>query len=64
MIGTTEILVISGVIVLLFGATAIPKFFRSMGRAKAEFKKGVKEAEAENEENNEKTENDVSSKEQ
>jgi len=57
MIGTTEILIISGVVVLLFGATAIPKFFRSMGQAKAEFKKGVKEAEAENAEDNEKIEN-------
>ena len=57
MIGTTEILIISGVIVLLFGSTAIPKFFRSMGKAKAEFKKGIKETEAENAENNDKTEN-------
>ncbi len=47
MIGTTEILIISGVVVLLFGATAIPKFFRSMGKAKAEFKKGIKDTEAE-----------------
>ena len=43
MIGTTEILIIVGVLVLLFGATAIPKLARSIGKARAEFEKGVKE---------------------
>ncbi len=43
MIGTTEILIIAGVLVLLFGATAIPKLARSIGKARAEFEKGVKE---------------------
>jgi len=43
MIGTTEILIIVGVVVLLFGATAIPKLARSIGKARAEFEKGVKE---------------------
>jgi sec-independent protein translocase protein TatA len=42
-LNTTEILVIVGVIILLFGATAIPKFARSIGRAKSEFKKGLRE---------------------
>ncbi len=50
MLGTTEIIIIGGVIVLLFGASAIPKFFRSMGKAKSEFEKGVKEARLEEEE--------------
>ncbi len=62
MIGTTEILIISGVIVLLFGSTAIPKFFRSMGKAKAEFKKGIKETEAENAKTDENVENNESTK--
>lgn len=44
MIGTTEILVISGVIVLLFGASALPKFARNIGKAKSEFHKGMKES--------------------
>jgi len=44
MIGTTEILIISGVVVLLFGATAIPKFAKSMGKARREFQQGMKEA--------------------
>ena len=50
MLGTTEIIIIGGVIVLLFGASAIPKFFRSMGKAKSEFEKGIKEARLEEEE--------------
>lgn len=43
MIGTTELLIIVGVIVLLFGATAIPRLARSLGKARAEFEKGVRE---------------------
>ncbi len=43
-IGTTEILIICGVIVMLFGASAIPKFARSIGKAKSEFEKGQKES--------------------
>ncbi|MDC7225164.1 MAG: twin-arginine translocase TatA/TatE family subunit [Spirochaetales bacterium] len=43
MLGTTEIIVIGGVVVLLFGASAIPKFARSLGKAKKEFKEGVNE---------------------
>ncbi|MDC7222251.1 MAG: twin-arginine translocase TatA/TatE family subunit [Spirochaetales bacterium] len=44
MIGTTEVLVISGVVVLLFGASALPKFARSIGKARSEFDKGLQEA--------------------
>ncbi len=47
MIGSTEILVIGGVVVLLFGASAIPKFARSIGKAKKEFREGLNEGEAE-----------------
>lgn len=42
MIGTTELVVIVLVIVVLFGASAIPKFARSLGQAKSEFEKGFK----------------------
>ena len=44
MIGTTEVLVISGVVVLLFGASALPKFARNIGKARLEFEQGMKEA--------------------
>jgi sec-independent protein translocase protein TatA len=47
MIGQTEILIIAGVAILLFGATALPKLARSIGKAKAEFRKGLKEGEQE-----------------
>jgi sec-independent protein translocase protein TatA len=43
MIGATELLVIGGVIFVLFGATAIPKFAKSLGKAKREFERGLKE---------------------
>lgn len=54
MIGTTEILVIAAVILILFGSSAIPKFARSLGRAKKEFERGLKEGEEEAEKENKK----------
>jgi sec-independent protein translocase protein TatA len=47
MIGHTELLVIVLVILVLFGAAAIPKFARSLGQAKKEFTKAMKEGEEE-----------------
>jgi sec-independent protein translocase protein TatA len=47
MIGHTELVIIVLVILVLFGATAIPKFARSLGQAKKEFTKAMKEGEAE-----------------
>jgi sec-independent protein translocase protein TatA len=38
-IGTTEILVIAAVLVLLFGGKKIPEFFKGIGEAVREFKK-------------------------
>lgn len=43
MIGTNEIIVIALVVLVLFGASAVPKFARSLGRAKREFEKGIKD---------------------
>jgi sec-independent protein translocase protein TatA len=42
-----EILIIGGVVLLLFGASAIPKLARSIGKAKKEFEKGMKEGASE-----------------
>ena len=39
-IGTTEILIIGGIVLLLFG-TRLPKVMRSLGEGIVEFKRGV-----------------------
>ncbi|MCL2833809.1 MAG: twin-arginine translocase TatA/TatE family subunit [Treponema sp.] len=49
-IGRGEILIIVVVILILFGASAIPKFAKSLGQAKKEFNKAMKEAEEEDSE--------------
>ena len=43
MIGPNEGILIILVVLVLFGASAIPKFARSLGKAKSEFEKGLKE---------------------
>lgn len=45
--GQTEILIIVLIILILFGAAAIPKLARSLGRAQGEFKKARGEFEKE-----------------
>jgi sec-independent protein translocase protein TatA len=47
MFGHTELVIIVLVILVLFGASAIPKFARSLGQAKKEFSKAMKEGEVE-----------------
>ena len=47
MLGHGELVVIVLVILVLFGASAIPKFARALGQAKKEFSKAVKETEEE-----------------
>ncbi len=47
MIGSTELIIVVGVGLVLFGASAIPKFARSLGQAKHEFEKGIKQVESE-----------------
>ena len=41
--GGAEWIIIGGVVLVLFGASAIPRFARSIGRAKKEFEKGQRE---------------------
>ncbi|HOX30931.1 MAG TPA: twin-arginine translocase TatA/TatE family subunit [Spirochaetales bacterium] len=41
MIGSSEIIVVAAVILILFGASAIPKFAKALGQAKKEFEKGA-----------------------
>jgi sec-independent protein translocase protein TatA len=42
-LGPTELLIILGIIVLLFGATRLPKLGRSMGQSIRGFKQGLNE---------------------
>lgn len=44
MVGQTEIIIVAGVVLVLFGSTAIPKFFRALGKARKEFEKGAHES--------------------
>lgn len=43
MIGGTEIFIIAGIVLLLFGGKKIPELMRSMGQGVRYFKKGVNE---------------------
>ncbi|MBR2235936.1 MAG: twin-arginine translocase TatA/TatE family subunit [Prevotella sp.] len=42
-IGTTELMLIAGIALLLFGGKKLPEMMRGMGRGISEFKKGAKE---------------------
>ena len=52
-LGPPELLLIAGVLILLFGASKLPKLARSMGSATGEFKKGREEVEEELNDNKE-----------
>ena len=51
MLSTAHLLIVVAVVVLLFGASAIPKFAKSLGQAKGEFEKGLRESREEAEKN-------------
>jgi sec-independent protein translocase protein TatA len=42
-ISTTELLIVAGIIVLLFGSAKLPSLMRNMGRSINEFKAGMSE---------------------
>ena len=44
MIGTTEIVLLAGVALLLFGGKKLPEMMRNMGKGVKEFKEGVQGA--------------------
>jgi sec-independent protein translocase protein TatA len=47
-IGPGEIIIVLLVVVLLFGGSKLPKLARSLGAAKGEFDKGVRDGERQN----------------
>lgn len=42
-LGTTELMIFMGVIVLIFGSARLPSLMRNLGRSANEFKAGMKE---------------------
>lgn len=46
-LGTPELIIILLVVLLLFGGTQLPKLARSLGQAQKEFKKGIDDADVE-----------------
>jgi sec-independent protein translocase protein TatA len=42
-LGATEMLIILGVVLLLFGSTRVPQLARSLGRASNEFRAGARD---------------------
>jgi sec-independent protein translocase protein TatA len=52
-LGLGEILIILAVVLLLFGAKRLPEIARSLGRSSNEFKKGLKESGAEQDQDKE-----------
>lgn len=44
MVGLSEIVIVGGVVVLVFGASQIPKIARSVGEGLKELKRSVREA--------------------
>ena len=43
MLGTTEIIIIAAIILLLFGGSKLPKLMKGLGQGMNEFKKGMRE---------------------
>ena len=50
MIGTTELILIAAVVLLLFGGKKLPELMRGLGQGIQSFKKGMKEPVAEEKE--------------
>jgi sec-independent protein translocase protein TatA len=42
-LGSTELIILAGIFVFLFGAKKLPELARNAGRAKGEFQQGLKE---------------------
>lgn len=51
-IGWTEILIILGLVLILFGSKRLPDLARSLGKSLSEFKKGMKDITTEDNKDN------------
>jgi sec-independent protein translocase protein TatA len=47
LLGTTEIILIVVVLILIFGATRLPKLAKALGQSRQAFRAGLKEADEE-----------------
>ena len=54
-IGTTELFLVAGIALLLFGGKKLPEMMRGMGRGVKEFKQGMNESIKEEEDKKEKS---------
>ena len=48
-LGPTELIIVLLIVLLIFGGTKLPKLARSMGQASKEFKKGLNDGAADDE---------------
>lgn len=58
MLSPGELIAVIVVILILFGASAIPRFARSLGKAKSEFEKGLEEGQKDSAKDEEKKDSD------
>jgi sec-independent protein translocase protein TatA len=49
-LGSPELRIVLGVVLVLFGGSKLPKLARSLGQAQNEFKQGIKEGSVEDDE--------------
>lgn len=52
-LGPTELIIILVIVLVLFGSTRLPKLAKSLGQASKEFKKGIDDKDAEDEDKGE-----------
>lgn len=57
-IGTTEMLLIAAVILLIFGGRKLPELMRGLGKGVSEFKKGINDIDTDNKEKKVEKENE------
>ncbi len=55
MLGTTEIIIIAAIVLLLFGGSKLPKLMKGLGQGMNEFKKGMREGDTGSDDNSSKS---------